>query len=212
MAVATKRIATTSTNGSEEKEVAPVRATGVKRVKVTIKGKEPGLLFQGKGVMEADEGVKTPVRRSPEEEARLRAHWVGEGKNKQLCIPWVMLYNSICTAAGSFKFRGSKKMTAVVAATVTCEVDRIPLGTSDYEVYADYCRIPPRTGSMVKIGRPRLKAWSATFVLIVDDELYDAAHLKPIIEHAGNLIGIGAWRPEKRGAHGRFSVESFEIL
>lgn len=213
MAVATNRIATTSKNGSDEKESPKSRSTGVKRVKVTIKGKSPGILFQGKGVMESQEGCGgKPPRLTAAEEAKLRAHWVGEGKNKQLCIPWVMLYNSICTAAGSFKFRGSKKMTSVVAATVTCEVDRIPLGTSEYEVYEDYCRIPPRTGAMVKIGRPRLKAWSATFILIVDDELYDVAHLRPIIEHAGNLIGIGAWRPEKRGAHGRFSVEVFEIL
>jgi hypothetical protein len=206
MPVATNRIPKTTENHR------PAKVAGVKRVKVKIVGKHPGILFQGKGVMEADQGSAKPPRRTALEEATLRAHWLGEGKYKQLCIPWVMLYNSICTSAGGFKFRGAKKMTSVIAATVTCEVDRIPLGTDKFDVYEDYVRIPPKTGAMVKIGRALLKEWSAEFVLIVDDELYDVANVKPIIEHAGNLIGIGAWRPERRGAYGRFSVEEFRVI
>lgn len=207
MAVATNRIKDVSGNHKQ-----PVSQHGVKRVRVKIVGKLPGILFQGKGVMAADQGNPKPPIRTPLEEATLRAHWVGSGKDKQLCIPWVMLYNSMCTAAGSFKFRGAKKMTAVVAATVTCEVDRISLGTAEFDVYEDYVRIPPRTGSMVSIGRALIKEWSAEFVLIIDDELYDFSNIEAILKHAGNLIGIGAWRPEKRGAYGRFSVEYFQLI
>lgn len=188
------------------------KASGVKRVRVTIRGRAPGIIFQSKGCMEADADSNKPVRRTAAEEAKLRAHWVGDGKSRQLCIPWVMLYNCLCTAAGAFKYRGAKKYSSVIAATVSCEVDRIPLGTDKYEVFEEYVRIPPRTGQMVKIGRPLLRTWSATFVMIVDDELYDVKNVKPILEHASNLIGIGAWRPEKRGAHGRFTVEEFTVL
>jgi hypothetical protein len=188
--------------------------SGVKRINVTIRGLPPGIIFQGKGVMAADEadGGKKKKQRPPEEEAKLRAHWTGTGASRQLCIPWVMLYQSICAAGGTFKYRGQKTMSTVVAATISCEVDKIPLGTSEYEVYEEYVRIPPRTGVMVSIGRPRIPKWEASFVLVVDDELYAAENLREIIAHAGKLIGIGAWRPQLKGPYGRFEVTEFEIM
>jgi hypothetical protein len=203
-AVATKnRI---SQNGSSVK-------SAVKRIAVTIRGLPPGIIFQGKGVMAADEGEssKKKKHRPPEEEARLRAHWTTVNGKKELCIPWVMLYQSICTAAGSFKFRGQKTMATVVAATISCETDRIPLGTEKFETLEEYVRIPPRTGVMVNIGRPKLPKWEASFAMVVDDEMYSADGLKDIIAHAGKLVGIGAWRPQLKGPYGRFEVAEFEI-
>jgi hypothetical protein len=187
--------------------------SSVKRVRVTIRGLAPGLIFQGKGVMEADaDDAKKKKKRSPEEEAMMRAHWMGKGDKRELCIPWVMLYQSICKAAGSFKFRGAKTYTSMVAATVSCEVDNITLGSAEYEVFEEYVRIPPRTGVMVKIGRPRIREWKASFIMVVDDEMYAVDNLHAIIVHAGKLIGIGAWRPELKGPYGRFTVEEFEVI
>lgn len=183
---------------------------GVKRVRVRIKGIAPGVMFQGKGLMEQD-GGKPGKPRPPEEEARLRAHWTGSGKGKQLCVPAVMLYNCFCKAAGFFKFKGNMKMSTIVASTVAFEVDEIPLGTDQFETHVEYVRIPPKTGAMVKVGRPLLREWSAEFYLIVDDEMYDAAKLEEIIRHAGKMIGIGAGRPELKRPYGKFIVDDFQI-
>lgn len=186
---------------------------GVKRVRVTIKGVAPGLIFQGKGLMELDaESTKKTKHRPAAEEAEHRAHWMTVDGKRQLCIPWVMLYQSICAAAGSFKFRGQKTMTAVVAATIACEDDKLNLGTDKFEVYEEWVRVPPRTGAMVKIGRPRMREWKATFTMIVDDEMWDANMLRDIIAHAGKLVGIGAWRAALKGPYGRFTVEEFEFV
>ncbi len=199
-------------SATKEAPRAPKPFTGVKRVLVKLKSISP-LIFQGKGVMDADAGDdgKKKKKRTPEEEAEMRAHWTGKGEKRSLCVPWVMLYQSICAAAGSFKFRGQKTMTSVVAATVSCEVDSISLDTAEYDVFEEYVRIPPRTGVMVKIGRPRIREWEASFVMLVDDEMYPVDVLRGIIAHAGKLIGIGAWRPQLKGPHGRFTVESFEL-
>lgn len=207
MAATATRNRVATENGS-----ASVQST-VKRISVKIRGLPPGIIFQGKGVMAADQGEsgKKKKHRPAEEEARLRAHWTGTGSNKQLCIPWVMLYQSICAAAGSFKFRGQKTMATIVAATISCETDRIPLGTSEFEVLEEYARIPPKTGSMVLIGRPKLPKWEASFVLVADDEMYAAENLRDIISHAGKLVGIGAWRPQLKGPYGRFEVTAFDI-
>src|SRR3990167_2488157 len=105
-------MATAVKENGKASRLPPVKVSGIKRVSVTIRSLLPGIIFQGKGVMEADgDGpAKAGKHRTPEEEAKLRAHWMGKGENKELCIPWIMLYQSICKAAASFKFRGRKTM------------------------------------------------------------------------------------------------------
>lgn len=189
-------------------------AAGIVTARVSIEGKPPGLLMASKRIMEAQEGHgKKGVTLARDQEAELHCHWTTVKGKKQLAIPWTNLYKSICEAAGQFKFRGQKTMAAVVAATIACDVDMIPLGTDDYEVYVEWVRIPPRTGAMVQMGRPRLRAWSASFNMLVDSELYGKGIgvLREIINHAGKMVGIGPWRPALKGPYGRFAVTAFDV-
>jgi hypothetical protein len=204
------------------------------KVHVALEGLPPGVIFQGKGLMELEKnghakadaddgeekGKKKPPKTKkgkylpPEEEAKHRAHWMGRGKTRQLCIPSRMLYLSFCQGALDFKQANDKKknMSALVASTVAFEQDKIPLGTSKFETLEEYVRIPPRTGAMVLIGRPLLPKWKVSFDLLVDDEMWDAAMLEEIIAHAGKVVGIGAWRPRLKGPYGKFVVGEFKIL
>lgn len=214
MATATHANRLNGVKGKAKPEETTAPASSIVRIRVGLRGLPPGLLFGGKGLMEEDQGKggKRTKQRTPEEEAELRAHWMNNGKKRELCIPWIMLYNSVCQAAGTFKFRGQKTMSTVVAATVSCEQDRISLGDATYETYAEWCRIPPKTGAMVKLGRPLIRKWDCSFVLVVDSEMYDANILKEIFAHAGKMVGIGAWRPSLKGPHGKWEVMGFEIL
>lgn len=184
-------------------------------IDVSIQGLPPGLLMASKRIMEADaesSGKKGP-RRSFDEEAELHCHWTTVGKKKSLAIPWVNLYNSICKGASDFKYKGQQTMGTLVAATLTCDVDMIPLNTDQYEVYPEWVRIPPKKGAMVKIARPRIPEWEASFVLLVDTEMYGKglAVLKEIIAQAGKMVGLGPWRPQLKGPYGRFAVTEFEV-
>lgn len=182
------------------------------KIDVGIQGVPPGLLMASKRIMEA-ESLKKGVQRTAEQEAELHCHWT-TAKKRMLGIPWVNLYKSICTAASDYKYKGQKTMGTLVAATISCEEDMISLGTDGYEVYAEWARIPPRTGAMVKISRPRIREWKASFVLIVDPEMYGKeglSALKNIIAHAGKMVGIGPWRPQLKGPYGRFIVTQFKI-
>lgn len=190
-------------------------AIALKKINVTIQGLPPGLLMASKRIMEADAeaGKKKGARRSAEEEAELHCHWTKAGKGKSLAIPWVNLYKSICAAGSHFKWPGTRKMLSeAVAATVTCEVDMVSLGTDKYEVYAEWCRIPPRTGAMVKVSRPRIAQWEASLTLLVDDEQYNIKLLEGVVAHAGKMVGLGPWRPQLKGPYGRFVLTKFEIL
>jgi hypothetical protein len=228
-----------------------------RKVRIRIRGLAPGLLFQGKGIMLADERLKCELGgqkvkpRPAIEEADLRCHWVGleelveedgsthpvakafsekkakgselvryhknaAGKIEIPCMPWVIIYKALCEAAKSFKQKsGRKSMSETVAGTVSLMVpfcQKIPLETSGYRILEEFCRIPPRTGHMVLIGRPLFPEWAADFVIAVDDETWNASTLEQMARHAGKLIGAGAWRPQLKGPYGRFVLENFEIL
>lgn len=69
-------------------------------------------------------------------------------------------------------------------------------------------RIPPRTGPMVTLYRPKLDAgWTLRFRLIVADSTIHPDTLQQIITFAGLLAGLGAWRPE----YGRFVLDRFDV-
>ena len=54
--------------------------------------------------------------------------------------------------------------------------------------------------------------WACTFVVEGDPELVDDIQLRTWLDIAGRRIGLGDWRPEKSGQHGRFHTVSIETL
>ena len=48
-----------------------------------------------------------------------------------------------------------------------------------------------------------------TFHIIFEDEISPAV-VKESLEIAGKYVGIGDWRPEKKGKFGKFQVTSFK--
>jgi len=187
--------------------------TSVKRIRVTINGMPPGLLMNSKNQMvPEEERGKATKQASAEEKATLAAHWTGTGKKKELALPWEALYKAVVAASAKFRFKGQERMTKMVAATIACETDMIPLGTADFRVDSRWGRVPPKTGGMVMIHRAHLAEWQATFTLIVDDEFYPAEKLQEIFRVAGKLVGILANRPANQGPYGKFTLEGWEPL
>ena len=73
--------------------------------------------------------------------------------------------------------------------------------------------------SVVKVGQSRVvrtramfKDWRIVAEIECLDDLVDRAALTRWLEAAGRLIGLGDWRPDTSGIHGRFSVESVEAV
>ena len=56
--------------------------------------------------------------------------------------------------------------------------------------------------SKVMRTRPKFSNWSATCVIEYDDAVLTFADVKDVIEDAGNLVGVGDWRPK----FGRFEA------
>lgn len=188
------------------------------RAHVVLRGLPPGLLMGGKGIMEADAkktGKAGAAHRTAEEEARLRAHWTKHNGKESLAIPWTNLYNCFCKGASLFKKLGGIRMDTAIATAISCEQEKIPLGTDQYEVYVEWCRIPPRTGAMVQIGRPRIREWRCELDMIIDGERFGTKleeTIRAVISESGKMVGLGPWRPQLKGPYGRFLLEEFRII
>jgi hypothetical protein len=60
--------------------------------------------------------------------------------------------------------------------------------------------------------RPRFDEWGARFNLLIDDTQLAVETAHQLLNEAGQSIGIGDFRPEKRGPFGTFRVTSFQEL
>lgn len=60
--------------------------------------------------------------------------------------------------------------------------------------------------------RAMFEDWSCIFTADADPELVDQTQLERWLKIAGTRVGLGDWRPEKSGQHGRYNVISVEEL
>jgi hypothetical protein len=75
---------------------------------------------------------------------------------------------------------------------------------------------PVMNKAMVRVGmgvadvryRPEYKGWSCVVPVEFNAELISAEALVNLFDNAGYSVGIGEWRPQKDGPHGRFRVAS----
>lgn len=60
---------------------------------------------------------------------------------------------------------------------------------------------------------PYVTDWECAGQLFVFDPVFDGqtGKIQEYMEHAGQFIGMGRWRPRKGGMYGRFNVTSFKV-
>ena len=80
-----------------------------------------------------------------------------------------------------------------------------PLNTKDFEVDSRSVVIPS-TGGRIMAHRPRLDEWSLGFTLEVDDSMFSTDFVRLLVDDAGRKIGLGDFRPDRKGPFGKFTV------
>lgn len=164
--------------------------------------------------------VPGPVRRTlvkhlePREEAKLNAYIADDGTfffNAQ-SIPGTMT-----NAGANHKMRGSRKtLRFVVPGAVRMECDAITIlngdgPAKDFEVDSRPVTIPATKGRVMR-HRPRFDSWGAKFHILLDDDQLDAETAYQLLSEAGRSVGIGDFRPEKRGPFGTFQITHWQVL
>jgi hypothetical protein len=65
--------------------------------------------------------------------------------------------------------------------------------------------------SKVVRTRPIFRDWKFDVEGTLDTDVLNFADLEAVVKIAGQLIGLGDWRPEKGGGYGRFSAEVTDL-
>lgn len=142
---------------------------------------------------------------TPREQAAKKAYTLPDGT---LYVPGPNIF-SCMIQAGKFHKVGKAKVTTTRSSLIPagCAIQEVacPLDTKDFEVDSRSVVIPA-TGGRVMAHRPRLDKWSLSFTLTVDDSMFDAAFIRQLLDDAGAKIGLGDFRPDRKGPFGRFVV------
>lgn len=176
-------------------------------IKCTIEGATPLIMNRFN-----DSSLETNARDKnalPREIAEKTAYLDDKGK---LFYPTINLYSAIINA-GKFHKHGKNKVT-------TQKSSLIPAGLlmtqeivyfekpkdNNFEVDSRPVVIPS-TGGKIMRHRARLDEWQLSFHLELDETMFSSKLVKEFVTDAGKKIGIGDFRPERKGFYGRFTIK-----
>lgn len=186
------------------------------KIKVTIQGTSP-IIFN-RFSEEAEAAVSSASRRStkatkgtPREQAEPKAYKLSDGT---LCIPGVNIFASIIEAGKFMKIGKSKATTqksSLVPAAMMLEEESCSFNTKEFEVDSRSVVIPA-TGGRVMAHRPRLDEWETSFTIdLFDEGLFSKDDVRILVDDAGRKVGLGDFRPARKGPFGRFVVVEWKV-
>lgn len=186
------------------------------RIKSTIKGLSPILMhrFTEENEAQMGSGIRVSVRAhgaSPREIAEKKCYRDDDGN---LYLPGANVLACII-GVGVYHKTGRSKLTtqksSLIPAGVQVEEVICPFNTKDFEVDSRSVVIPS-TGGRVMQHRPRLDDWELSFTLDIDEEMFSEKTVRLLVSDSGRKIGLGDYRPQRKGPFGRFSLTGWEVL
>ncbi len=179
----------------------------MKEIKVSVKGITPLLMNRFRDTaLEGKSKKVTGARTEMPIEDKL---YLYEGKPH---IPAIYFRNSLVEASKQFKITGKGKSTysRLIGATIDITPEFISIKPEKYDTYR-VAAVNPMTKGRMMISRPRFTEWEASFNIIINDDSVPVDVINEVLEQAGRYVGIGDWRPEKKGMHGKFMITSFQV-
>ena len=179
----------------------------MKKIKVTIEGTTPILFNRFRDT--AIEG-KSKKRTGAIVDADIEDKLYKDEDGK-VQLPSVYIKNALTEAGKQFKIQGKNKATysKIVGSSVDVLPFYIDFNADKYDVFR-ISAVNPMTKGRMMVSRPKFDKWSASFEIILNDDQVDISVMNEILEHAGKYVGVGDWRPEKKGMFGKFMVTSFK--
>ena len=142
---------------------------------------------------------------SPREQAEPKLYTDSNGRP---ILPGPNIFAAI-VSAGRFIKSGRRTLTtnkeSLVPAGLALSELECPITPVKWEVDSRAV-VVPATGGRIMAHRPRFDAWRLGFTLEIDESLFSVDTVRELVDLAGQRIGIGDFRPARRGPFGRFKV------
>ena len=196
---------------------------GKVKVHVTLKSLGNGMLMNPmtqKTLEELQTGIRNPVDKTTPAE-KIAESRILKNDEGQIGIPIEYLLGCLVEAGRSVK-NGKKQISTAGTTTIFAFLD---FGAQTFLPFAEHSPmvVDRRKGNMSNAGksvavciiRPKFTTWSIELdVVITTSAPFGAAEdvVKQLFEAAGSQVGIGDFRPAKRGPFGRFEVAKWEIV
>lgn len=157
-----------------------------------------------------EEGMKREKNLSPREAAKRVCYEDEEGK---LYYPTTNIYACLIEA-GKFHKDGKIKVTtarsSLIPAGVMIEGQYIFFKKPESWEVDSRAVVVPSTGGRIVCHRPRLDEWCLEFTLTVDVKMFSPKFIRTLVDDAGNKVGLGDFRPSRKGIYGRFCVTNWK--
>jgi hypothetical protein len=179
----------------------------MKKYKVQITGITPLLQNKPEEYGFNEQWVQKKASEDWEADALKKIYVDAEGTIYQ---PAAHLDRALIEAGKKIKVKGRGKATysKLFGSMVSVEEFEILHKKPEYEIHKCLVVIPSTKGRVMRY-RPMFKDWVLEFHVQFEDEI-PADVVKEAFEIAGKYVGIGDWRPEKKGKFGKFQVTSFK--
>lgn len=184
-------------------------------INVSIEGVTPLIMnrFTEENEIKVSSGVsKVGVgsKGTPREQAEKKCYKDDKGN---LYIPGPNIFACLIQA-GKYHKNGKSKVTTIKSSLIPAgmAISEIvcPLGTKEFEVDSRSVVIPA-TGGRIMAHRPRLDKWGLSFTIEVDEDMFAADFVRLIVDDAGRKIGLGDFRPDRKGPFGKFVVTGWQV-
>jgi len=176
-----------------------------KKYEITIKGVTPLLMNKFAGE-ESIGKIKKKITTTKENKVEDTIYQHPDGTLYQ---PAESIRQALIEAGKAFK-QGRSNKSKTFASFCMIDMEAIPHLIQKWVVDRRAVVIPSTRGRVLR-NRARLDEWGLKFVVTVLDAVeIDAALLHDALEYAGHYIGIGDYRPQKKGMYGRFIVSSIQ--
>lgn len=150
-------------------------------------------------------------------EKRTWRHRIHADERGEVYIPPMALKNCLAEAAQYLGIqipgKGKQNYTKHFVAGIMV-LDPIMLGIQRDDVASEQLFVPAdgKRGGGKRVTKifPFVPSWSGTTTITVLDATITGDVLEKHLREAGNLIGIGRFRPRNNGYYGRFSLVSIE--
>jgi hypothetical protein len=185
------------------------------RIRIKIVGIAPLVLnrFTPEAAEKATAGSRgssaAAERGTPMEQAKARLYF---GLAGELIIPQQNLLRCLVDG-GRYHKVGKKQVTtnaeSMLFSCIDIETPYIPL---EFEEPWRVLTIPvvnPSTKGRILCHRPLFDGWALCFEVILDTTIMGPRLLRAIIDDAGRRVGLGDFRPARKGPYGRFRVDQW---
>jgi hypothetical protein len=177
------------------------------KIEIEITGITP--LLMNKFNEESLDTKSRDKNETPRQAAEKTAYLTAE---KSLYFPAENIFACL-VCAGKYHKIGKNKVTtmksSLIPAAITMLSTACLFDTLDFEVDSRSVVIPSTGGRIMK-HRARLDTWKTVFNIEIDKTIMSENMVRQIVDDAGSKVGLGDFRPDRKGSFGKFKVTRWE--